>query len=184
MSKIIITGSEGFVGRYVTQKFLQEGHEVVGIDNLSKYGKVFNEHPKYRCRVHNLCHPSTSELIKNLRGDIIIDLAEDVGGINYLNKNALDKLQSSMTIRYNVLKGSGNARYVCISSSCVYERVNTFPTPEIDLVDLPMPLSPYALSKVNAEIMAYQSGGNVVVVRLFNVAGKGDDHPTKSPAIT
>ena len=40
MSKIVVSGSAGFIGGYLVQELLGRGHEVVGIDNLSKYGPV------------------------------------------------------------------------------------------------------------------------------------------------
>ena len=40
MSKVLITGSSGFIGGYVVSELLKAGHEVVGVDNFSKYGKV------------------------------------------------------------------------------------------------------------------------------------------------
>ena len=38
MSKIVVSGSAGFIGGYLVQELLARGHEVVGIDNHSKYG--------------------------------------------------------------------------------------------------------------------------------------------------
>ena len=40
MSKIVVSGSAGFIGGYLVQELLSRGHEVVGIDNFSKYGPV------------------------------------------------------------------------------------------------------------------------------------------------
>ena len=40
MSKVLVTGSAGFIGGYVVEELLARGHEVVGIDNFSKYGPV------------------------------------------------------------------------------------------------------------------------------------------------
>ena len=185
MRKCLITGSEGFVGQYVTKKFLDEGYKVFGIDNLSKYGvsKVAT-HSNYQFLKHDLTLGNTTPLVNTIDPDVVIDLAEDVGGISYLNEKPNNKLISSLNIRYNFLSGlRKSCRYVCISSSCVYERVYTSPTPELDLLDLPTPFSPYALSKYNAEYISCFWAGNVSVARLFNVAGRGDDHPTKGHVI-
>ena len=46
-----VTGATGFIGRYLVQELLDHGHEVVGIDNFSKYGPVaksYDNHPAYR----------------------------------------------------------------------------------------------------------------------------------------
>lgn len=40
--KILVTGSAGFICGYVVEELLNNGHEVVGIDNFSKYGKIKN----------------------------------------------------------------------------------------------------------------------------------------------
>ena len=38
--KVLVTGSEGFIGGYIVKELINKGYEVVGIDNLSKYGKL------------------------------------------------------------------------------------------------------------------------------------------------
>ena len=40
MTKVLVTGSAGFIGGYVVEELLGRGHEVVGVDNFSKYGPV------------------------------------------------------------------------------------------------------------------------------------------------
>ena len=48
--KILVTGSAGFICGYVVEELLNHGHEVVGIDNFSKYGEVkksYDNHPNY-----------------------------------------------------------------------------------------------------------------------------------------
>ena len=50
MSKVLVSGSAGFIGGYVVQELLGRGHEVVGIDNHSKYGRVaktYDDDPRY-----------------------------------------------------------------------------------------------------------------------------------------
>ena len=170
------TGSEGFIGRYIVDKFSREGHEVIGIDNLSKYGRT-KPMCKYRLIIHDLTHPKTIQLMQKLDCDLIIDLAEDVGGTTYLHKQGFHKIQTSLAIRHNILSSCQitNARYMCISTSSLYESVQTFPTSEIPLNELPCPQSPYALSKFNAEYLTKLANVNFVIVRLFNAAGIGDD---------
>ena len=49
--KVLVTGSEGFIGGYIVKELINKGYEVVGIDNLSKYGKLvrsFSEDKNYR----------------------------------------------------------------------------------------------------------------------------------------
>src|SRR5206468_1450772 len=49
--KILVTGSAGFIGGYLVEDLLQADHEVVGLDNFSKYGPLKQaslEHPRYR----------------------------------------------------------------------------------------------------------------------------------------
>ena len=51
MEKVLVSGSAGFIGGYVVEELLQRGHDVVGVDNFSKYGQVkksYDDHPHYQ----------------------------------------------------------------------------------------------------------------------------------------
>ncbi len=40
MTRVLVTGSAGFIGGYVVEELLSRGYEVVGVDNELKYGHV------------------------------------------------------------------------------------------------------------------------------------------------
>ena len=73
MAKVLMTGSSGFIGGYVVDELLRRGHEVVGLDNLSKYGRVirsYDDHPGYRFVQGDCCEPGLlSELQVEVKDD-------------------------------------------------------------------------------------------------------------------
>ena len=49
--KVLVTGAAGFICGYLVEELLAAGHEVIGLDNFSKYGRVaksYDAHPRYR----------------------------------------------------------------------------------------------------------------------------------------
>ena len=45
--KILITGSQGFIGTYICEELLKHDYDVVGVDDYSKYGKVVRNHDNH-----------------------------------------------------------------------------------------------------------------------------------------
>ena len=92
--KILVTGSAGFICGYLVEELLKGGHEVVGIDNFSKYGPVkksYDNHPNYhftRGDVKDL------DLMKSLIKDCdqVLGAAAMIGGISYFHTFAYDLL--------------------------------------------------------------------------------------------
>ena len=44
MKKVLVTGSEGFIGGYIVKELIDKNYYVIGIDNLSKYGQIIRNH--------------------------------------------------------------------------------------------------------------------------------------------
>ena len=97
---VLVTGSSGFIGGYVVQELLGRGHEVVGVDNHSKYGPVatsYDDDPGYRlvegdCRDVDLM----TELLADC--DHFIAGAAMIGGISYFHAYAYDLLATNERI--------------------------------------------------------------------------------------
>jgi nucleoside-diphosphate-sugar epimerase len=100
MSRVLVTGSAGFIGGYVVQELLRSGHEVVGIDNLSKYGPVvrsYDRDPGYRFVDGDV---RDSDLMLRLLSDCdhLIAGAAMIGGISYFHAYAYDLLATNERI--------------------------------------------------------------------------------------
>ncbi len=88
--KLLVTGSAGFVAGYLVQELLAHGHEVVGIDNYSKYGRVeksYDHDPHYHF-VEGDCKDTAlmKELVEDC--DQVVAVAAMIGGITYFHTYA------------------------------------------------------------------------------------------------
>src|ERR1035437_2538345 len=100
MAKVLVTGSAGFIGGYIVEELLRGGHEVVGIDNYSKYGPVkksYDDHPNYKLYVDDV--EKTDLMVELCSGvDHVIAGAALIGGISYFHTYAYDLLAQNERI--------------------------------------------------------------------------------------
>jgi UDP-glucose 4-epimerase len=78
--KILVTGAAGFICGYLIQDLLENGHEVVGLDNFSKYGrsqKSYDSHPRYQFAEGDA---KDAELLKELLADSFCSSGSDDWG--------------------------------------------------------------------------------------------------------
>jgi UDP-glucose 4-epimerase len=185
--KVLITGSAGFMGGYLVQELLTAGHEVIGIDNLSKYGataRSFDGHPRYTF-VNGDC--KDTELLKeHVRGcDQLVAMAAMIGGISYFHKFAYDLLAENERILAATFdaaiwafKSSALKRIVVASSSMVFESTTWYPSSEGDQLKCPPPQSTYGFQKLSCEYFARgaheQYGLPYTIIRPFNCVGIGE----------
>jgi UDP-glucose 4-epimerase len=185
--KLLITGSAGFIAGYLVPELLEHGHEVVGIDNFSKYGQIaksYDAHPRYRfvqgdARDAALLH----ELSEGC--DMIVASAARIGGISYFHQYAYDLLADNeriITATFDAAlaqhrKGTLQ-RIAVISSSMVYENATEFPTPEGHERACPPPSSTYGFQKLACEYFAQGAWEQYklpyTILRPFNCVGIGE----------
>jgi nucleoside-diphosphate-sugar epimerase len=188
--KVLITGSQGFIGSYLCNEFLNNGYEVIGVDNFSKYGilkRSHDDHPNFKLHIGDICNSSWFEsLCEWKKPDFIIAGAAMIGGISYFHKYAYDLIATNERIlastfdaaiklhKDNVLK-----RIIVLSSSMVYENTSVYPTPENEVLRCPVPFSTYGFQKLASEYFALgaweQYGLPYSIVRPFNCVGLGEE---------
>jgi UDP-glucose 4-epimerase len=185
--RVLVTGSAGFVSGYLVPELLEAGHEVVGIDNFSKYGAVsksYDDHPRYRFVEGDV---KDEDLLGSLAAgcDQIVAGAAMIGGISYFHEFAFDLLAENESILVSTFRTAIDAfrqgslkRIVVVSSSMVFESVDVFPTPEGAQLTSPPPISTYGFQKLASEYFARgafeQYALPYTIVRPFNCVGIGE----------
>jgi nucleoside-diphosphate-sugar epimerase len=196
--KVLVTGASGFICGYLVAELLQAGHEVVGVDNFSKYGPVrrtFDDDPRYRLVEGDA---KDTELLSRLARDCeqLVAGAAMIGGISYFHEFAYDLLaeneritSSTFDAALSAFRGGRLAKITVISSSMVFESASVFPTPEGAQLTSPPPRSTYGFQKLATEYFARgaheQYGLPFTIVRPFNCVGIGErralrDHDVRS----
>ena len=196
--KVLVTGAAGFICGYLVAELLHNGHEVVGIDNFSKYGPVkrtFDNDPRYHLVEGDAKDP---ELLTELAAecDHIVAGAAMIGGISYFHEFAYDLLAENERICAATFDAALTAfrlerlkKITVLSSSMVFESALVFPTPEGAQVTSPPPRSTYGFQKLATEYFARgafeQYGLPYTIVRPFNCVGIGErralrDHDVRS----
>ncbi len=191
--KTLVTGSNGFIGGYLVSELLEHGHDVVGVDNFSKYGRVaksYDRHPHYRLVEADA---KDAGILKEILADCdhFVAGAAMIGGISYFHKFAYDLLAENERITAAAFDAAIWAhrerrlkKITVLSSSMVYENATVFPTPEGEQRRCPPPLSTYGFQKLATEYFALgarqQHGLPHTIVRPFNCVGIGEARAVSS----
>ncbi len=184
MAKILLTGAAGFIGWKTGELLLEDGHEVVGVDNMNDYYdtrlkewrlnqlKKYPNFKFYEVDIENL--GALDVVFQDNEFDRVINLAARAG-VRYSLINPFVYLSTNAEGTLNLLelmRKYGIKKFVLASTSSLYAG-QSMPFKE----DLPVntPISPYAASKKAAEVMSYTYhylyGIDVTVVRYFTVYG-------------
>ncbi|MDH7475913.1 MAG: NAD-dependent epimerase/dehydratase family protein [Microgenomates group bacterium] len=186
-SKILVTGSAGFIGGYLVEELLRQGHFVVGIDNYSKYGpikKSYDDNPNYKFVKGDV--KNTYLLVRLLKDcDYLVAGAAMIGGIAYFHRYAYDLLAENERITASTFDAAIKAskkfklkKIIVISSSMVFESTDIFPTPETAVLTSPPPKSTYGFQKLSSEYFAKGAWEQYqlpyTIIRPFNCVGIGE----------
>ncbi len=187
--RIVVTGAAGFIGSNLTDSLLEQGAEVVGIDNL------------FNGRMENLDEAFKYSKFKFHKGDIrdlnfLLDIFEDIDIVYHLAAFASVPQSVKMPENCNDVNVNGvlnvlNAarrmdveKIVYASSSSVYGDIPTLPKKE-DMRRLP--ISPYGVAKLACEaymqVYHHVYGINTTSLRYFNVYGPRQKDSTYSGVI-
>ena len=184
MAHYLVTGAAGFIGARTSQMLIEQGHTVVGIDNMNDaYDPRIKDYRLKKLQAlkgfsfhkHDISEKSAIDLFKNEKLDGVINLAARAG-VRFSVENPWVFLESNVTGTLNMLevcKQFGCRKFILASTSSIYGENPEYPTPETASSSEPM--QPYAASKKGAEALAHSYHHlydiDVTIVRYFTVYG-------------
>ncbi len=184
MANYLITGAAGFIGARTSTMLIEQGHTVVGIDNVNDaYDPRIKEYrlkklqslDGFKFHKHDISEKSSIDLFKNEKIDGVINLAARAG-VRFSVENPWAFLESNTIGTLNMLevcRQFGCKKFILASTSSIYGENPIYPTPET--ASSSEPIQPYAASKKGAEAMAYSYHHlyniDVTVLRFFTVYG-------------
>ena len=187
--KILVTGSAGFIGGYLVEELLQAGHEVVGLDNFSKYGPLQQASLRHtRATASSRATPRTSpcsttccatcdqvvagaathrrhQLLPRIR-------LRSAGRERAAHRRRLRRRHRRPPARHAARRSTSSARRWCSRTPPVW------PTPEGEQRRCPPPASTYGFQKLATEYYAQGAWEQYqlpyTIIRPFNCVGIGE----------
>ena len=194
--KILVTGCAGFIGSHLTDRLLEEGFDVVGVDDFNDYYdpkiKEQNLQSAKKNRQFKLCRKdvldftSLEEIFKKEKPAKVVHLAARAG-VRASIENPLLYAKVNVAGTVHLLKLSvdfGIKQFIFGSSSSIYGNTKRIPFSEDDICD--SVISPYGASKRSAEFFVESFWKNYhlksIILRFFTVYGPRG-RPDMAPAL-
>ena len=188
MTKVLVTGGTGFIGRSVVKSLVRNGNQVTILDDnsrgaISKLGEFTKEVHFIEGDIRN--SELVNHALKNI--DVVVHLAY-INGTEHFYTKPFEILDVGITGMLNLLKAhrsQGYSRLILASSSEVYQEPKVIPTPEDVQLVIPNILNPrysYGGGKIASELLlmnyAFQHKLKADVFRPHNIYGPdmGQEH--------
>src|SRR3954453_8427823 len=150
MSRALVTGGAGFIGSSVVRLLLEQGYDVIILDNLtSGYRENLNSISRARFVQGDVRNaPLVQDLAKEV--DVIFHLAASVGNLRSI-ENPIEDSEVNIIGTLSVLEAAKHAKVrkiVCSSSAAIFGELKSLPIGEDHPAE---PDSPYGVSKLAEE---------------------------------
>jgi GDP-4-dehydro-6-deoxy-D-mannose reductase len=192
--RILLTGADGFVGGWLARQSLESGHTVVGTHRSSGGPSpvlTAVEAARIEWRVLELGSPDSIEHACRGRWDAVVHLAALSSGSEARENpglawevNAAGTARLAEVLGLRVAARQGDPNFLVVSTGEVYGARSGTARRETDAL---LPCSPYAGSKLGAEIAALEAsrrtGLRVIIARAFPHTGPGQDIRFVVPAL-
>ncbi len=163
--KILVTGAAGFIGFHLSKKLLEQGVEIVGLDNINDYYdvnlkyarlEILEKYQNFTFIKGNIADKiAVDKIFEENKFDIVVNLAAQAG-VRYSIDNPQAYIESNVIGFFNILEACRNnpvEHLLYASSSSVYGNQQKTPFSTDD--DVSKPISLYAATKKSNELMAY-----------------------------
>ena len=171
MSRILVTGVDGFTGRHLTALLAKQGHEVVGISH-----SVITV-PVEGLTVSHMCDLTDAQALKDILATVRPDKVAHLAAIAFVSHGVVEDIYRTNVLGsrnlLEAISATGGVEAVLLASSAnIYgNRVSG----AIDENVAPDPINDYAVSKLAMEFVArlYQERVPIIIARPFNYTGVG-----------
>lgn len=172
--KILVTGGAGFIGSHVADAFIEQGHDVVIVDNLSM-GNMDNVNPRARFVKLNIQDAEIFDLFEQEKFDVVDHHAAQMD-VRLSVADPIFDATNNILGTINLLQASvkhGVKKFIFISSGgAIYGEHDYFPADEEHPT---RPMSPYGITKLTGEKYLYFYNHvhnlNFVILRYANIYG-------------
>ncbi len=171
MSKLLVLGSEGFIGKHIVKLALKRSYEVSGIDIIDRFPIG------YRYEKLSLLGDDLDKYLYHNKFDFVINCSGS-GNVAFSIKHSLTDFdlntRSVKFILEAIRRNIPEAKYIHLSSAAVYGMPEILPVKETAKLK---PISPYGYHKLMSEIICEEynvlHGISISIVRPFSVYGPG-----------